>query len=139
MSKIQAVITGIGGYVPEYKLTNEELSSMMDTSDEWITTRVGIKERRILKDSSKGASYLGIQAVKDLFSKQNVKPEEIEMVICTTSTPDRIFPSTASIIAAGTGMTNAYAYDIQAACTGFIVGLTAAANFIESGTGCNIW
>ena len=97
MSKIQAVITGIGGYVPEYKLTNEELSSMMDTSDEWITTRVGIKERRILKDSSKGASYLGIQAVKDLFSKQNVKPEEIEMVICTTSTPDRIFPSTASI------------------------------------------
>lgn len=133
MSKIQAVITGIGGYVPEYKLTNEELSSMMDTSDEWITTRVGIKERRILKDSSKGASYLGIQAVKDLFSKQNVKPEEIEMVICTTSTPDRIFPSTASIIAAGTGMTNAYAYDIQAACTGFIVGLTAAANFIESG------
>ena len=133
MSKIQAVITGIGGYVPEYKLTNEELSSMMDTSDEWITTRVGIKERRILKDSSKGASYLGIQAVKDLFSKRNVKPEEIEMVICTTSTPDRIFPSTASIIAAGTGMTNAYAYDIQAACTGFIVGLTAAANFIESG------
>lgn len=133
MSKIQAVITGIGGYVPEYKLTNEELSNMMDTSDEWITTRVGIKERRILKDSSKGASYLGIQAVKDLFSKRNVKPEEIEMVICTTSTPDRIFPSTASIIAAGTGMTNAYAYDIQAACTGFIVGLTAAANFIESG------
>lgn len=133
MSKIQAVITGIGGYVPEYKLTNEELSSMMDTSDEWITTRVGIKERRILKDSSKGASYLGIQAVKDLFSKRNVNPEEIEMVICTTSTPDRIFPSTASIIAAGTGMKNAYAYDIQAACTGFIVGFTAAANFIETG------
>lgn len=133
MSKIQAVITGIGGYVPEYKLTNDELSRMMDTSDEWITTRVGIKERRILKDDSKGASYLGIQAVKDLFSKRGVNPEEIEMVICTTSTPDRIFPSTASIIATGTGMKNAYAYDIQAACTGFIVGLTAAANYIESG------
>lgn len=132
MSKTQAVITGIGGYVPEYRLTNDELSLMMDTSDEWITTRVGIKERRILKDNSKGASYLGVQAVKDLFAKRNIKPEEIEMVICTTSTPDRIFPSTASIIAFETGMTNAYAYDIQAACTGFIVGLTLAANFIET-------
>lgn len=133
MSKIHAVITGIGGYVPDDRLTNEELSRMMDTSDEWITTRVGIKERRILKDVSKGASYLGIQAVKDLFSKRNVNPEEIEMVICTTSTPDRIFPSTASIIAQETGIKNAYAYDIQAACTGFLVAFTAAANYIETG------
>ncbi len=133
MSKIHAVITGIGGYVPDDKLTNEELSQMMDTSDEWITTRVGIKERRILKDVSKGASYLGIQAVKDLFSKRNINPEEIEMVICTTSTPDRIFPSTASIIAQETGIKNAYAYDIQAACTGFLVAFTAAANYIETG------
>ncbi|NLO69966.1 MAG: ketoacyl-ACP synthase III [Porphyromonadaceae bacterium] len=133
MSKINAVITGIGGYVPEDKLTNDELSQMMDTSDEWITTRVGIKERRILKDHSKGASFLGIMAVKDLFSKKNVNPEEIEMVICTTSTPDRIFPSTASIIAEETGIKNAYAYDIQAACTGFIVAYTSAANYIETG------
>jgi 3-oxoacyl-[acyl-carrier-protein] synthase-3 len=133
MAKIHAVITGIGGYVPEYRLTNEELSQMMDTNDEWITTRVGIKERRILKDDSKGASFLGIQAVKDLFSKKNVNQEEIELVICTTSTPDRIFPSTASIIAEGTGIKNAYAYDIQAACTGFIVAFTAAASYIEAG------
>jgi len=133
MSKINAVITGIGGYVPDFRLTNEQLSKMMDTNDEWITTRVGIKERRILRDKTKAASYLGIQAVKDLFSKKNVNPEEIEMVICTTSTPDHLFPSTASIIAYETGMTNAYAYDIQAACTGFIVGVTVAANHIESG------
>ncbi|MFV0392116.1 MAG: beta-ketoacyl-ACP synthase III [Paludibacteraceae bacterium] len=133
MSKIHAVITGIGGYVPEYKLTNDELSRMMETNDEWITTRVGIKERRILKDVSKGASYLGIQAVNDLFSKRKINPDEIEMVICTTSTPDRIFPSTASIIAENTGIKNAYAYDIQAACTGFLVGLTAATTYIESG------
>lgn len=133
MSKTHAVITGIGGYVPEYRLTNEELSTMMDTSDEWITTRVGIKERRILKDDTKGSSYLGIQAVNDLFAKRDVNPEEIEIVICTTSTPDRLFPSTASIIAAETGMKNAFAYDIQAACTGFIVGFTIATNFIETG------
>lgn len=133
MSKINAVITGIGGYVPDFKLTNEQLSKMMDTNDEWITTRVGIKERRILRDKSKAASYLGIQAVKDLFSKKNVNPEEIEMVICTTSTPDHLFPSTASIIAYETGMINAYAYDIEAACSGFIVGLSIAANHIESG------
>lgn len=133
MSKTHAVITGIGGYVPDYKLTNEKLSQMMDTNDEWITTRVGIKERRILKDDTLGSSHLGIEAVKDLFSKHPVNPDEIEMVICTTSTPDRLFPSTASIIANGCGIKNAYAYDIQAACTGFIVAYTAAANYIETG------
>lgn len=133
MSKIQAVITGVGGFVPEYKLTNEELSKMMDTNDEWITTRVGIKERRILKDNSLGASYLGVEAVRDLLSKKEIQLNEIELVICTTSTPDHIFPSTASIIAEACGIKNAYCYDIQAACTGFIVAFNAAANFIESG------
>lgn len=133
MSKINAVITGVGAYVPDYRLTNEELSQKMDTNDEWITTRVGIKERRILKDKNLGASYLGIEAVKNLFSKKEINPEEIEMVICSTSTPDHTFPSTASIIAQQTGIKNAYAYDIQAACTGFIVALTAAANYIETG------
>ncbi len=133
MSKINAVITGIGSYVPDYKLTNEELSKIVDTSDEWITTRVGIKERRILKNKNLGASFLGIEAVKNLFSKKKVNPEEVQMVICSTSTPDYLFPSTASIIAEQTGMTNTYAYDIQAACTGFIVGLTAASNHIETG------
>ena len=133
MSQIHAVITGVGGYVPEYKLTNEELCRMVDTNDEWITTRVGIKERRILKGKNLGASHLGIKAVQDLFSKKDINPEEIEMVICSTSTPDHIFPSTASIIANKTGIINAFCYDIQAACTGFLVALDAAASYIQSG------
>lgn len=133
MSQINAVITGVGGYVPEYKLTNDELSRMVDTSDEWITTRVGIKERRILKDAKQGASYLGAKAVEDLFAKKAVNPDEIEMVICTTSTPDHLFPSTASIIAKKVGIKNAFCYDIQAACTGFLVALDAASSYIMSG------
>ncbi len=133
MPKINAVITGVGAYVPEYRLTNEELSQMMDTNDEWITTRVGIKERRILKDKSLGASYLGIKAVEDLLQKKDIDPKDIDLVICCTSTPDHLFPSTASIIAQQTGITNAYAYDLEAACTGFIVGLTDASHHIESG------
>ncbi len=130
---IQAVITGIGGYVPEYILTNDELSRMVDTNDEWITTRVGIKERHILKAENAGASYLGVRAVQDLFSKREIKPEEIELLICTTSTPDHLFPSTASIIAGQTGITNAFCYDIEAACTGFLVAFDAAACYIQSG------
>ena len=133
MSQIHAVITGVGGYVPEYKLTNEELCRMVDTNDEWITTGVGIKERRILKGKNLGASHLGIKAVQDLFSKKDINPEEIEMVICCTSTPDHIFPSTASIIANKTGIINAFCYDIQAAWTGFLVALDAAASYIQSG------
>ncbi len=133
MSQKHAVITGVGGYVPDYKLTNEELSRLVDTNDEWITTRVGIKERRILKGKNQGASYLGIKAVQDLFLKKDINPEEIEMVICTTSTPDHIFPSTASIIAAKTDIKKAYCYDIEAACSGFLVALTSAASYIESG------
>lgn len=133
MTRPNATITAIGGYAPDYRLTNQELSQMMDTNDEWITTRVGIKERRILKEDF-GASYLGIKAIEDLMSKSsNVQLDDVEMVICSTSTPDHIFPSTASIIAEQVGIHNAYAYDIQAACTGFIVAFSAAANYIESG------
>ena len=133
MSQINAVITGVGGFVPEFILTNEELSRMVDTNDEWISTRIGIKERRILKDKNLGASYLGLKAVQDLFSKKNINQDEIEMVICTTSTPDHIFPSTASIIAEKAGIKNAFCYDIQAACTGFLVAFDAASSYIASG------
>ncbi|VBB48436.1 3-oxoacyl-(acyl-carrier-protein) synthase 3 [uncultured Paludibacter sp.] len=133
MSKIHAVITGIGGYVPDYKLTNDELSRMMDTSDEWITTRVGIKERRILKDPHAGTSVMATKAVKELFQKKNIRPEEIDLIICATTTSDHIFPATASIIAENVGVKNALAFDIQAACAGFIVALSTAAGFIESG------
>ena len=134
MSKNHAVITGIGAYVPDYKLTNEELSKMVDTSDEWITTRVGIKERRILKDKNAGASVLGTKAVEELLKKKNIRPGEIDLVICATSTPDHIFPATASIIAENVGIKNTLAFDIQAACSGFIVGLNIAASFIAAGT-----
>jgi 3-oxoacyl-[acyl-carrier-protein] synthase-3 len=133
MSKIHAVITGIGGYVPDYRLTNEELSKMVDTNDEWITTRVGIKERRILKEPHAGSSYLGTRAVLDLFEKKNIRPEEIDLVICATSTFDHVFPATASIIAENAGIKHALAFDIQAACAGFIVALTTASGFVESG------
>lgn len=133
MSDIKAVITGIGGYVPEYILNNHELSTMMDTNDEWITTRVGIKERRILKDKHAGSSFMGAKAIEDLFAKTGTKPEEIDLVICATSTPDHIFPSCASMAADKVGIKNALAFDVQAACSGFIVSLSTAASFIESG------
>lgn len=133
MSKIHAVITGIGGYVPDYRLTNAELSTMMDTNDEWITSRVGIKERRILKDPHTGTSFMATKAVEDLFQKKNIRPEEIDLMICATTTSDHIFPATAALIAENMGIKNALAFDIQAACAGFIVALTNAASFIESG------
>ena len=133
MSNLKAVITGIGGYVPDYILNNQELSTMMDTNDEWITTRVGIKERRILKDKHTGSSFMGAKAIEDLFSKTGTKPEEIDLVICATSTPDHIFPSCASMAADKVGIKNALAFDVQAACSGFIVSLSTAASFIESG------
>jgi 3-oxoacyl-[acyl-carrier-protein] synthase-3 len=133
MSKINAVITGVGGFVPEYILNNQELSTMMDTSDEWITTRVGIKERRILKEPNTGTSFLAAKAIEDLFSKTGTKPEEIDLVICGTTTPDHIYPSCASMAAERVGIKNALAFDLQAACSGFIVALTTAASFIESG------
>lgn len=133
MSKINAVITGVGGYVPEYILNNQELSTMMDTSDEWITSRVGIKERRILKEPETGTSFMATKAAQDLFSKVDVKPEEIDLIIVATTTPDHIFPSCASMVADQLGIKNALAFDLQAACSGFIVAITNAASFIESG------
>ena len=133
MSSIRAVITGVGGYVPEYILNNEELSTMMDTNDEWITTRVGIKERRILKGENIGTSFLAAKAIEDLFAKTGTKPEEIDMVICGTTTADHIYPSCASMAAEKVGIKNALAFDLQAACSGFIVSLTTGASFIESG------
>ncbi|MDO9152827.1 MAG: beta-ketoacyl-ACP synthase III [Paludibacter sp.] len=133
MNKIYAVITGVGGYVPEYILDNHELSRMMDTSDEWITTRVGIKERRILKEPNSGPSFMAVKAAEELFSKTGTKPEEIDLIIVATTTPDYVFPSCASIIADKLGIKNALAFDLQAACSGFIVALTNAASFIESG------
>lgn len=133
MSKIHAVITGVGGYVPEYILNNQELSTMMDTSDEWITTRVGIKERRILKEPGAGTSYMAVKAAEDLFAKVSTKPEEIDLILVATTTPDYIFPSLAAVVAEKLGIKGALGFDIQAACSGFIVALTNAASFIESG------
>lgn len=133
MSKIHAVITGVGGYVPEYVLNNQELSTMMDTSDEWITTRVGIKERRILKEPGEGTSFMAVKAAEQLFAKTGTKPEEIDLILVATTTPDYIFPSCAAVIADKLGVKNALAFDLQAACSGFIVALTNAASFIESG------
>lgn len=133
MSKIHAAITGVGGYVPEYVLNNQELSTMMDTSDEWITSRVGIKERRILKEPGAGTSYMAVKAAEDLFSKVATKPEEIDLILVATTTPDFIFPSLAAVVADKLGIKGALGFDIQAACSGFIVALTNAASFIESG------
>lgn len=133
MSKIHAVITGVGGYVPDYILNNQELSTMMDTSDEWITTRVGIKERRILKEPNAGISYMAVKAAEELFAKTGVQPQEIDLILVATTTPDYVFPSAASIIADKLGIKNALGFDLQAACSGFIVALNNAASFIESG------
>ena len=118
MDKINAVITGVGGYVPEDVLTNEDISKMVDTTDEWIMTRVGIKERRILKGEGVGLSYMGIRAVKQLLEKTNLNPEEVEVVLTATTTPDHHFPTTSSIIAYHTGCKNAMTFDMQGACAG---------------------
>ena len=130
---LNAKISGIASYVPDDILDNEMLSRMVDTNDEWITTRVGIKERRILKDVEKGSSFMGIKAVERLLETTGVKPEEVDLLICATSNPDYRFPSTASIISFGCGLKNAYSYDIQAACAGFIVSMQAARAYICSG------
>ncbi len=133
MKKINAVITGVGGYVPDDVLTNADLSKMVDTTDEWIMTRVGIKERRILKDPALGPAYMGTQAINQLIRKKGIDPETIEGVVCSTTTADYHFPSSASIMAHETGCKNAFAFDIQAACAGFIYALETAANYIRSG------
>lgn len=130
---LNAKITGIASYVPDYVLTNDELSTMVDTNDEWITTRVGIKERRILKDESVGSSFMGTKAVDKLLAETATPAIDVDLVICATSNPDYRFPSTASVIAHDCGAVNAYAYDIQAACAGFIVSLQAATAYVRSG------
>ncbi len=133
MNKIRAAITGVGGYVPDYILTNKELESMVDTNDEWITTRTGIKERRILKGENQGVSVMGIAAVKDMLAKTKIDPKEIDLIIFATVTADMTFPATANIVATAVGATNAFSYDLGAACSGFLFGLTTGASFIQSG------
>ena len=132
MKKKNAIITGVQAYLPEYILTNKELESFVDTNDEWITTRTGIKERRILKGENKGSSDLGVGAIIKLLEKTNTKAEEIDLIICATATPDMIFPSTACIIADNIGAKKAFAYDLMAACSGFLYAITTASKFIET-------
>ncbi len=133
MSKLTAAITAVGAYVPEYRLTNEILETMVDTTDEWITTRTGIKERRILKDKEKGTSYLAIKAAEDLIKKRNLDPKEIDLVLLGTATPDMPVAATAVYVASKIGATNAFAYDLQAACSNFLYGMSTAARYIETG------
>lgn len=133
MGKINAVITGIGGYVPDYVLTNEELSRMVDTSDEWIITRVGIKERHILKEEGLGSSYMARKAAKQLLRKTGVDPDSIDALILSTTTPDYMFPSTASIVLGKLGLKNAHAFDISCACCGFLYAMDTASALIQSG------
>lgn len=133
MSKITAAITAVGGFVPETKLTNFDLEKMVDTNDEWIRARTGISERRILREPGSATSDLGTPAVLDLLSKRGIDPLEIDCVICATVTPDMFFPSTANIISHKVGMSNAFGYDLSAACSGFLFALTTGASYIESG------
>lgn len=133
MHKIHAAITAVNGYVPDYVLTNQELETMVDTNDEWITSRTGIKERRILKGEGLATSDLGVIAVEGLLKKRGIGAEEIDLIIFCTSTPDMPFPATANILAYKIGAINAWGYDLQAACSGFIFGLATGSQFIESG------
>ena len=133
MSKIHAAITAVNGYVPEYVLTNKELETMVDTNDEWIVSRTGIKERRILKGEGLATSDLAVPAVKGLLEKRGITAEDIDLIIFCTSTPDMLFPATANILADKIGAKNAWGYDLQAACSGFLFGLTTGSQFIESG------
>jgi 3-oxoacyl-[acyl-carrier-protein] synthase-3 len=133
MSKITAAITAVNGYVPDYILTNQELSTMVDTNDEWITTRTGIKERRILKGEGLGTSDLAVPAVMGLLKKRGIGAEEIDLIIFCTTTPDMPFPATANSFAHKIGAVNAWGFDMQAACSGFVFGLATGAQFIETG------
>lgn len=133
MSKIHAAITAVNGYVPEYVMTNKELESIVDTTDEWITSRTGIKERRILKGEGLGTSDMAVHAVNGLLEKRGIGAEEIELIIFCTTTPDHPFPASANILGEKIGAKNAWGYDLQAACSGFIYGLSTGAQFIESG------
>lgn len=134
MTKIRAMITGIQGYVPEYRLTNKELEKLVETNDEWILSRTGIKERRILKGENQGTSVMGIEAVKGLLSKTGTNPLDIDLIICATVTPDMTFPATANIIADKVGARNSYSFDMSAACSGFLYALQMGNQFITSGT-----
>lgn len=133
MNKIHAAITAVGGYVPDYVLTNRELETIIDTTDEWIRTRTGILERRILKGADQGTSVMGIKAVQQILEKKNLDPADVDLLICATTTPDMQFPATANLIAAECGMVNSFSYDINAACSGFLYALTTGAQFIENG------
>jgi 3-oxoacyl-[acyl-carrier-protein] synthase-3 len=133
MTKIRAAITGVGAYLPEYILTNEELSRMVDTTDEWIMTRIGIKERRILKGNGQGSSELGVGAVTELLQKTSTSPDEVDMLVCATVTPDMQFPATANIISDKAGIKNGWSFDINAGCSGFLYALEVASRFVESG------
>ena len=131
--KLSCAITGVAGWVPDDKLTNEDLSKMVETSDEWITTRTGIKERRILKDSDKATAFMSAKAISRLLTKKNIKADEIDLIICATVTPDMLFPSTAAIIIDKIGAQNAFGFDLSAACSGFLFALKTGASYIESG------
>lgn len=133
MSRITAAITAVGKYLPDYVLTNKELENLVETNDDWITTRTGIKERRILKEPNQGTSYMAIRAAQDLLSKSKINPEDIDMVIVASATPDLPVASTAVYTATEIGATNAFAYDLQAACSSFLYGMSTAASYIESG------
>lgn len=133
MSKIRAAITAVGGYVPDYVLTNAELETMVDTNDEWIVSRTGVKERRILKGDQQGVSVLAVQAAKELLAKSNTNPAEIDLIVFATVTPDMMFPATANILASDIGAVNAFGFDLSAACSGFIFALTTGAQYIETG------
>lgn len=134
MSRTTAAITAVNGYVPEYVLTNQELETMVDTTDEWITSRTGIKERRLLKGEGQGASVMGAEAVKGLCKKRGISPEEIDLIICCTVTADHIFPATANIISDKVGAKNAFGFDVNAACSGFLYGLVTGSKYVESGS-----
>lgn len=133
MTRVKSAITAIHGYVPDYILTNKELESMVETTDEWITTRTGIKERRILKGEGLGTSDMGAEAVKGLLKKRGIEPSEVDMVICCTVTPDMKFPATANVISDKAGIKGAFSFDLNAACSGFIYGLVTGAMYVESG------
>jgi len=133
MNKIRAAITGVGANLPDYILTNDELSRMVDTTDEWIMTRIGIKERRIIK-GQKGASEVGYKAVNQLLEKTNTSPDEVDMLVCATVTPDRQFPATGNIISDKCGLKNAFSFDLNAGCSGFLYALVTASKFVESGS-----
>ena len=130
---VKAAITSVGGYIPEYRLTNQILETMVDTTDEWITSRTGIKERRILKEEGAGTSFMGIKAVEELLTKRGIEGSEIDLLICSTTTPDMPVASTAAYIATKIGATNAFSFDLQSACSGFLYGLVTGSQFIETG------